>query len=163
CAWDSIPHAREPAAARRLDRASRRPLRLSGAVNGVWLIGLVAAVALLGPPWRELAIVAFAALSLLGTPRIVRPANQVTFTPMVEVAVLFAGLFVTMIPALELLRTRGGELGVRAPWEFFWATGALSSFLDNAPTYLTFLALAQGQGLPGEVAGVPHAVLAAIS
>src|SRR5262249_10646397 len=114
--WDSILHAREPAAARRLDRASRRPLRLSGAVNCVWLIGLVATVALLGPPWRELAIVAFAALSLVGTPRIVRHANEFTFTPMVEVAVLFAGLFVTMIPALELLRTRGGELGVRAPW-----------------------------------------------
>ena len=73
------------------------------------------------------------------------------------------GIFVTMIPALELLRDRGGELGVREPWQFFWATGALSSFLDNAPTYLTFLALAQGLGLPNEVVGVPHAILAAIS
>ena len=48
-------------------------------------------------------------------------------------------------------------------WQFFWATGALSSFLDNAPTYLTFLALAQGQGLAPEVVGVPHHILAAIS
>jgi Na+/H+ antiporter NhaD/arsenite permease-like protein len=82
---------------------------------------------------------------------------------MIEVAVLFFGIFVTMIPALELLRTRGGELGVREPWQFFWATGALSSFLDNAPTYLTFLALGQGLHLPGEVVGVPNRVLAAIS
>ena len=52
---------------------------------------------------------------------------------------------------------------MRAPWQFFWATGVLSSFLDNAPTYLTFLALAQGIGLPAEVVGVPHAILAAIS
>jgi Na+/H+ antiporter NhaD/arsenite permease-like protein len=68
-----------------------------------------------------------------------------------------------MIPALEVLHVRGGELGVRAPWQFFWAAGALSSFLDNAPTYLTFLALAQGLGLASEVVGVPHAILAAIS
>jgi Na+/H+ antiporter NhaD/arsenite permease-like protein len=77
--------------------------------------------------------------------------------------VLFAGIFLTMIPALELLRIRGGELGVREPWHFFWASGILSSFLDNAPTYLTFLALGQGLGLAREVVGVPHPILAAIS
>ena len=76
---------------------------------------------------------------------------------------LFAGIFLTMIPALELLRLRGGELGVREPWHFFWASGLLSSFLDNAPTYLTFLALGQGLGLAREVVDVPHAILAAIS
>jgi len=81
----------------------------------------------------------------------------------VEVAVLFLGIFLTMIPALELLHARGGELGVREPWQFFWAVGGLSSLLDNTPTYLAFLALGQGLGLPGEVVGVPHAVLAAIS
>src|SRR3989442_521104 len=81
----------------------------------------------------------------------------------VMVAGVFFGIFLTMIPALELLRLRGGELGVRAPWQFFWATGALSSFLDNAPTYLTFLALGQGLGLAREVVDVPHTILAAIS
>ena len=95
--------------------------------------------------------------------RELRKANHFTFHPILEVAVLFAGIFVTMLPALDLLRARGAELGVREPWQFFWATGALSSFLDNAPTYLTFLALAQGLGLPAEVVGVPHAILAAIS
>ncbi len=82
---------------------------------------------------------------------------------MLEVAALFFGIFLTMIPALELLRTRGSELGVREPWQFFWASGLLSSFLDNAPTYLTFLALGQGLRLADEVVGVPHATLAAIS
>jgi Na+/H+ antiporter NhaD/arsenite permease-like protein len=77
--------------------------------------------------------------------------------------VIFLGIFLTMMPALELLRVRGHELGVREPWQFFWATGMLSTFLDNAPTYLTFLALGQGLGLPPEVVGVPHRVLAAIS
>ena len=68
-----------------------------------------------------------------------------------------------MLPALDLLRARGAALGVREPWQFFWAAGGLSSFLDNAPTYLTFLALAQGLGLDPEVAGVSHRVLEAIS
>src|SRR5262249_1486516 len=64
--------------------------------------------------------------------------------------------------ALELLRTRGGELGIRQAWQFFWATGAMSSFLDNAPTYLTFLALGQSLRLGDEVVGVPHTILAAL-
>ena len=82
---------------------------------------------------------------------------------MAEVAILFFGIFLTMMPALELLHRRGGELGVREPWQFFWATGMLSSILDNAPTYLAFLALAQGLGLSPEVVGVPQSILAAIS
>jgi Na+/H+ antiporter NhaD/arsenite permease-like protein len=161
--WDSILHAREPVPAIALDRTRRRPLRLEGALNLGWLAGVVLAVAFLQAPWRETAIVALALLSLWRTPRALRRANGFTPHPMVEVAVLFFGIFLTMIPALELLHTRGGELGVREPWQFFWATGALSSFLDNAPTYLTFLALAQGLGFADEVVGVPHAILAAIS
>src|SRR5438046_10204989 len=108
-------------------------------------------------------MVALAAVSLWLTPSGIRRANGFTTYPIVEVAVLFFGIFLTMIPALELLRLRGAELGVRQPWEFFWAAGALSSFLDNAPTYLTFLALGQGQHLTPEVVGVPHDILAAIS
>jgi Na+/H+ antiporter NhaD/arsenite permease-like protein len=126
-------------------------------------VGVVLAVAFLSAPWREAAIVGLAALSLWRTPAGIRRANGFTPHPMIEVAVLFFGIFLTMIPALELLRARGGELGVRTPWQFFWVTGVLSSFLDNAPTYLTFLALAQGQGMAREVVGVPEAVLAAIS
>ena len=162
-AWDSIAHAREPLAAIRRDRARVEPLRVRGLLNLVWLGGVLVAVAFLHEPWREAAIVASAALSLWRTPRGIRRANGFTAGPMVEVAVLFLGIFLTMIPALELLRLRGGELGVREPWHFFWATGGLSSFLDNAPTYLTFLALGQGLGLANEVVGIPHAILAAIS
>jgi Na+/H+ antiporter NhaD/arsenite permease-like protein len=161
--WDTRQYAREPAAALRRDRAEREPLRLRGTLNALWLALVVLAVAFLREPWREGAIVALAALSLWRTPRDVRRANGFTSYPIVEVAVLFFGIFLTMIPALDLLRARGGELGVREPWQFFWATGALSSFLDNAPTYLTFLALGQGLGLAPEVVGVPHAILAAIS
>lgn len=161
--WDSIHHAREPLAALRRDRAQREPLRLAGALNGLWLLGVVGAVAFLREPWREVVIVAVAGLSLWQTPRAIRRANGFTAYPMVEVAALFFGIFLTMIPALELLRMRGGELAMREPWQFFWTTGMLSSFLDNAPTYLTFLALGRGLGLANEVAGVPHTMLAAIS
>jgi Na+/H+ antiporter NhaD/arsenite permease-like protein len=129
----------------------------------VWLVGVVLAVAFLHAPWREVGIVALAAISLRLTPKRIHHANAFSAGPMIEVAVLFAGIFLTMIPALDLLRLRGAELGVRAPWQFFWASGILSSFLDNAPTYLTFLALGQGLRLPAEVVGVPEAILAAIS
>jgi Na+/H+ antiporter NhaD/arsenite permease-like protein len=161
--WDSRHHARESTSSLRRDRTRIEPLRISGGLNALWLAGVVAAVAFLGAPLREGAIVALAAVSLWRTPREIRRANRFTSYPMVEVTVLFLGIFLTMIPALELLHERGGELGVRAPWQFFWATGTLSSFLDNAPTYLTFLALAQGMGMPAEVVGVPHLILAAIS
>ena len=161
--WDSVAYAREPLAAIRRDRAEIEPLRVRGGLNALWLLGVVAAVALLHAPLREVAIIALAGLSVWRTPGTVRRANRFTMGPMVEVAVLFAGIFLTMLPAIELLRTRGGELGVREPWQFFWATGLLSSFLDNAPTYMTFLALAQGLGLAREVVGVPASLLAAIS
>ena len=161
--WDSILYAREPLAALRRDRAQIEPLRLRGSTNAVWLAGVILAVAFLRAPLREVAIVLLAALSLWRTPAAIRRANGFTWYPIIEVAVLFLGIFLTMIPALELLRLRGGELGVRTPAQFFWATGALSSFLDNAPTYLAFLALGQGLGLAGEVVGVPAAILAAIS
>ena len=112
---------------------------------------------------REIAIAALAGISLWRTPRDIRRANGFTTYPIIEVAVLFFGIFLTVIPALELLRERGGELGLTQPWQFLWTTGALSSVLDNAPTYLAFLALGQGLGMANEVVGVPHAILVAIS
>ncbi len=161
--WDSLLHPREPLAAMIRDRTRRQPLRLAGGGNLACLAGVVLAVAFLRGPWREMATVGLAALSLWRTSADIRRANRFTAHPMVEVAVLFLGIFLTMIPPIELLRAHGGILGVREPWQFFWATGALSSVLDNAPTYATFLALGQGLRLRDEVVGVPHDILAAIS
>ena len=161
--WDTRAYTLEPLTALRRDRAEQTPLHVRGGANALPLVGVVLAVAFLAAPWREAAIVALAAAAYWHTPAAIRRANGVTPSPIIEVAVLFFGIFLTMVPVLELLRLRGGELGVREPWHFFWATGALSSFLDNAPTYLTFLALAQGLRLTPEVVGVPHAILAAIS
>ena len=64
-----------------------------------------------------------------------REANRFTWAPITEVAVLFAGIFVTMVPA-AFLEVHGRQLGLTQPWQFFWVTGLLSSALDNAPTYL---------------------------
>ncbi len=161
--WDRRMYARETPVSLAEDVGHRAPMRVHGRRNFLLLAGIVAAVALLPPGWREAAMALLAVLSLMVTPRYVRAANHFSWAPIVEVAVLFAGIFATMVPVLDLLRIKGGELGVDAPWEFFWMTGALSSFLDNAPTYLTFFSLAQGLGLPPEVAGISHRVLTAIS
>jgi Na+/H+ antiporter NhaD/arsenite permease-like protein len=94
------------------------------------------------------------ALAVVGY-RITKPAtrakNEFSMAPIVEVGVLFAGIFVTMVAPLQILSARGAELGLERPWHYFWASGLLSSFLDNAPTYMTFAATACGQaGIPAE-------------
>lgn len=87
-------------------------------------------------------MVLMALLSLWFTPKRVRKDNEYTWEPIIEVAVLFIGIFITMVPALQLLSEHGPSLGVNQPWQFFLFTGGLSAFLDNAPTYVTFGALA---------------------
>jgi Na+/H+ antiporter NhaD/arsenite permease-like protein len=87
-----------------------------------------------------------------------RKNNNFTFAPIIEVAVLFVGIFITMTPALQILNAWGsgarpdlGELPVQHAWQFFWVSGTLSSFLDNAPTYITMAATAAGlEGIPAE-------------
>ncbi len=161
--WDRWAHAREARPDLKRDFYEVRRLRVAGKENVVLLAGVLASVAFLHAPWREAAIVALALFSWLRTDPGLHRANRFTFHPILEVAALFAGIFATMLPALHILQARGAELGVREPWQFFWATGALSSFLDNAPTYLTFLALARSLQLPADVVGVPNALLTAIS
>jgi len=144
------------------DRRRVVPLRLGGTINFLWLAGVVAAI-FLPFPYREAALILMALSSLLTTKRVCRIENKFTYNPIVEVAILFAGIFVTMIPALLILNARGVELGIAKPWQFFWTTGALSSFLDNTPTYLAFFSMAQGLGLNGPMMGIPTLMLKAIS
>lgn len=155
--WDSVAWWRETPEAKRRDVAAVQPLRVEGLVNVLFLAGIVACVLLKSPRvsgtllgiadtglWAELGMIAMAGLSLLCTPRSARAANAFEWGPIVEVAVLFAGIFVTMVPALELLREHGKSFGLTQPWQYFWLTGILSAFLDNAPTYLVFATLAAG-------------------
>jgi len=140
----------------------RVPLSIEGKINLPLLMVVIGAV-FLPTPWREIGMVTAAAVSVWKTPAKVREENEFTWYPIEEVAILFAGIFATMIPALLILKARGAELEVVSPAHFFWATGVLSSFLDNAPTYLTFFSLAQGMGGAQTVAGVSAPLLQAIS
>lgn len=94
-------------------------------------------------------ILVAALISWKVTPKSVRDDNHFQWDSIAEVAKLFIGIFITMIPALAILRANGASLGIDEPWEFFWATGALSSFLDNSPTYLVFLTTAGSVGSEG--------------
>jgi len=101
---------------------------------------ILGAVFINEPPFlREALMIAAAAGSWFTTRKPIHEANHFNFHPILEVAILFAGIFATMIPALDWLQADAGHLGVPSPGFYFWGSGALSSFLDNAPTYLTFL------------------------
>lgn len=177
-------YRKEPAAAKRMDQADYVPMRLKGGINIALLVLVILTTIFSGPlgrageaihfPFiRELIYVALAVISVTVAPKGPRAANNFHWAPIVEVAVLFAGIFATMIPALALLEAKGGSIGVTLPWHYFWASGALSSFLDNAPTYLVFTSLAQGQMGIATVGGLtatqlvgglaPATLLAAVS
>jgi Na+/H+ antiporter NhaD/arsenite permease-like protein len=160
--YDRIQYEKEEMRDIIRDRQRVVPLHLTGTVNFLWIGGVVGAI-FLPFPRREAVLILMTVLSLLATKRQCRADNRFTYNPIIEVAVLFAGIFVTMIPALLILNARGAELGVTRPWQFFWATGSLSSFLDNTPTYLAFFSMAQGLGLHGAVQGIPTMMLKAIS
>jgi Na+/H+ antiporter NhaD/arsenite permease-like protein len=158
--WDTIEYKKEDSKALQQDAANLKPLKVKGGINFLWLAVVLLSVVLVTPSrleaWgldtvpfkfvREYAMLAVAAASFATAPLAgeTRKLNNFTFGPIQEVAYLFVGIFITMIPALEVLKTQGAALGVNQPWQFFWASGMLSSVLDNAPTYLTFLSLAQG-------------------
>ncbi|WP_242941656.1 sodium:proton antiporter [Parasporobacterium paucivorans] len=101
---------------------------------------------------RDTIILIAAFLSMKTTSRGIRMNNNFTWAPIKEVAILFAGIFITMIPALAILGARGSELGLTRPAHFFWASGILSSFLDNAPTYLVFMTTSASLGATSGIA-----------
>jgi Na+/H+ antiporter NhaD/arsenite permease-like protein len=147
---------------------AKEPLRIQGLHNLLFLAGIMGSVLMSGM-WeagnvtilgiekgiqdilREVLIVLMGLLSLWTTKKAVREGNEFTWFPIKEVAYLFAGIFMTIIPALAMLRAgMHGNLSfiinaVKEPWDYFWITGGLSSFLDNAPTYLTFFNTALGR------------------
>jgi Na+/H+ antiporter NhaD/arsenite permease-like protein len=145
------------------DPSGRKRLFFAGKRNFL-LLGAVITAVFLSTPLRETVMLAATALSVWKTPAWIRGENEFTYHPIKEVAILFAGIFATMIPVLLILKARGGELGITEPLHFFWVAGALSSFLDNAPTYLTFFSLAQGVGgETSDIVGIYPPILRAIS
>jgi Na+/H+ antiporter NhaD/arsenite permease-like protein len=157
-------YRREPVKARQRDRAEVVPLSIEGRRNIVLLLAIVAAV-LLPSGFREATMVGIASVSYWGTPRDVHRKNGFSFGPIVEVAILFAGLFACLAPIEVNLAHAAPSLPIQRAWQLFWCSGILSSLLDNAPTYAAFVALARGlsHGQPDLVAGVSTINLAAVS
>jgi Na+/H+ antiporter NhaD/arsenite permease-like protein len=169
-AMDTYAYRKEKPAP--VDPAAKVPLRLVGIHNFLFLAGIVGAVLLSGvvdwgaintlgvhravQDWvRDGLLIFMGVLSMVTTSITIREENNFTWAPIVEVAWLFIGIFVTMIPCLLILKAGSkGALAflinaVREPAHYFWAAGALSAFLDNAPTYLTFFSTALGSFYPG--------------
>lgn len=179
---DSHYYKKEEWTALSADSREVRPLRIYGSINLIFLAGVVAAVAFINSdmlpamadpeaPWwikffRELILAGFIIMSLLNTPKEVRDMNKYSWRPIIEVAVVFLGIFITMTPTIMYLNQNASLLGLTEPWHFYYMTGALSSFLDNAPTAVAFHSVAAA--LPqtaGEtiVAGIPEILLKTIA
>lgn len=162
------------------DDGEKKPLRLVGTYNFIFLAGVVGGVLMSGivdlgevstfgvhravQDWlRDGILIAMGIFSLWATPRVLREENEFSWFPIVEVAYLFIGIFITMVPCLLLLKAgSNGEFAflinaVKEPVHYFWVTGMLSAFLDNAPTYLTFFNTALGSFYSGmnEAVSVP--------
>ena len=168
--WDQIVFDREEKerAGSQLEEVMKHePFGVSGVLNFVFLGGIVATIFCAGNGYlvskdgkyyQEGLMVLLAVAAYFTTNPANRASNKFTWGPILEVAILFIGIFITMAPALLILNAWGqngrpdlGHLPLERPWHFFWASGILSSFLDNAPTYMTMAATACG--LQGVTAG----------
>jgi Na+/H+ antiporter NhaD/arsenite permease-like protein len=183
---DSFFYKKEHWTAISADAREHQPLRVQGKTNLVYLLFVILTVAFVHPGvipqmadaqahfWikylRELILVLLTLMSLHTTKRQVRyKLNKFSWAPINEVAVLFFGIFVTMTPALAYLNANATTLGLSHTWQFFYATGALSSFLDNTPTAVALHSVASGL-TPDQlamfgnniVAGIPEVLLQAI-
>jgi Na+/H+ antiporter NhaD/arsenite permease-like protein len=125
---------------------------VDGMQNILFLVVIIAAVFVTHPLFlREVLMIAAAAGSYFTTKKTIHEKNDFNFVPIKEVAILFAGIFATMVPALDWLEGNAGTLGITTAAQFYWGSGFLSSFLDNAPTYLNFLSTQVGLFVPPQV------------
>ena len=168
----------------RSENEEEEPIKISfsGAINLFFLSAILLSVAFINPaeipameaedaPWymrflREIVLFTILFLSVITTGRKVRKLNHFSWEPITEVAILFIGIFVTMTPALLYLNENAASLGITEPMQFFFASGVLSSFLDNAPTAVAFHTVAKGlpivEGTP-LMADIPVSMLTAIA
>ncbi|MEB2296818.1 MAG: sodium:proton antiporter [Ignavibacteria bacterium] len=174
---DMYYHKKEDITSIAIDKSSIRPLKLEGKRNFIFLLIVILAVAFLNEEYvtvmhsnhyfkfiREAVIIFAGYLSILFTPRLLRISNNFTWMPIQEVAYLFLGIFVTMVPCLLYLEVNAKSFGITSATEFYYYTGLLSSFLDNTPTAVTFHSLALGLGANSAnlIAGIREEILKAI-
>lgn len=179
---DKWLYKQEPIEHLKRDAQEQEPINVTGSINFIWLAAVIACVIFLNASYipamadhhaplylkflREIVLLVIILLSLKTTEREVREANHFSWEPIAEVAILFVGIFTTMTPALLYLNVHAPSLGLTEPWQFYYSTGILSSFLDNAPTAVAFHTVASG--LPvvegaTYVAGIPEVLLKVIS
>jgi Na+/H+ antiporter NhaD/arsenite permease-like protein len=159
---DYIDYNRLPAEVRHELKEKHEEGEASGVQNIFFLAIILVAVFITNPRFlREVLMILAAIGSYLTTKHEIHKKNDFNFLPIREVAFLFFGIFATMVPALDWLRLNASALGITTAGGFFWATGMLSAFLDNAPTYLNFLSAAIGLHVSPEVmrqlVGLMHA------
>ncbi|TLY31329.1 MAG: sodium:proton antiporter [Ignavibacteria bacterium] len=137
---------------------------IKGEISGLhnlFFVGVILSSLLIERPLylREVLMVLSAAASYLTTGKEIHRKNEFNLLPVREVAIIFLGIFATMVPALEWLELNASHIGIKTPGQFYWGTGALSSVLDNAPTYLNFLSASIGLLVdPKLVSQVQHLV-----
>jgi len=149
---DSLNFRRAPRLVRERETLHEQ-WRFQGLTNLFFLAVVLGSVFLNQPPFlRELIMIGAALGSYFTTHKPVHEANDFNLHPIKEVAILFAGIFATMMPALDWLQVNASQLGQPVPALFYWGSGALSSVLDNAPTYLSFLSAAIGAFVTPETA-----------
>lgn len=146
-------------APKKIQEAIDRPsegIRFDGKINLLFLVVIIGAVFLPEAYFlREIVMLLAALASYQLTPKNVHQENTFSFGPIKEVAFLFAGIFATMMPALGYIDQHGGEFGVKKPLQYYIASGSLSAVLDNAPTYATFLRLAETTAISEHPADFP--------
>lgn len=141
---DTINFGRAPKEIRDKETAHEE-WKFQGVHNTLFLLMIIGSVFINNPPFlREGIMILAAILSYKTTSKPIHESNDFNFGPIKEVAILFAGIFMTMIPALEWLEHNAAQIGIKTAGQFFWGSGILSSVLDNAPTYLNFLSAALG-------------------
>ena len=152
---------------------------IEGKLNFLWLALVIACVAFLDPSkyipgtelksprfLREGLMMVLVGLSLWTTSTAARKKNDFNYGAIIEVAALFIGIFICMQAPVQILNVHGKDLGLTEAWQYYWSTGLLSSFLDNAPTYVVFFETARSTPVAGESVaglGLSAVTLAAIS
>lgn len=157
---DLLNYNKLPARSRHSAEEAKEVGEASGVQNIFFLMVILAAVFIQHPVFvREALMILAAAGSYLTTKHEIHQKNEFNFLPIKEVAFLFAGIFATMVPALDWLTLNASQLGIQTAGQFYWTTGLLSAFLDNAPTYLNFLSAAIGLHVqPNAVTEIMHVV-----
>ncbi len=143
--FDYINFKKAPIEIAEREIKAKEKLTMSGLYNFLFLTIVIGSVFITKPLFlREAIMLLTAFISYKLTKKEIHLKNSFNFFPIKEVAWLFIGIFITMTPALELLRHHSKDIGLNSPTQYYWFTGVLSGFLDNAPTYLTFLTAAMG-------------------